>query len=114
MSTRPIFVATHPRACSTAFERVSDGLKHELSPTLTPEQVFMTRNETLNCVHEPFGDAFYYGPERLSSRFEDDEESRIKTGFSNSTFQKIFDHIDNQGSEVRLLPPVVAAAFIFS
>ena len=114
MSTKPIFVATHPRACSTAFERVSDSLKHSLSPILTLIQVFMTRTDTLNCVHEPFGDAFYYGPERLSSRFEDDEESRIKTGFANSTFQTIFDHIDNQGSEVRLLPPVVAAAVLLS
>jgi hypothetical protein len=73
----------------------------------------MTRKETLNCLHEPFGDAFYYGPERLSSRFED-EEWRVKTGFNNSTFQTIFDHIDDQGSEVRLLSPVVAATFVFS
>lgn len=82
MSTKPIFMATHPRACSTAFERV-----------------FMTRHDTLKCVHEPFGDAFYYGPERLSTRFQNDEESRIKTGFSNSTYQTIFDRIDREGNE---------------
>lgn len=74
----------------------------------------MTRNETLNCVHEPFGDAFYYGPERLSPRYEHDEEWRIKTGFNNSTFQTIFDHIDNLESEVWLLPLAVVAIIVFS
>ncbi|KAL2431943.1 hypothetical protein ABEF95_003927 [Exophiala dermatitidis] len=78
---KPIFCATHPRACSTAFERV-----------------FMTRKD-LSCVHEPFGDAFYYGPERMSSRFENDEEARKASGFSDSTYKTIFDQIDRQGSE---------------
>jgi hypothetical protein len=76
-----------------------------LLPILTSLQAFMTRNETLHCVHEPFGDAFYYGPERLSPRFSEDEASRVKSGFSNSTYQTIFDNIDNLESEVRLLPP---------
>jgi len=97
MSTKPIFVATHPRACSTAFERV-----------------FMTRNETLRCVHEPFGDAFYYGLERLSSRFEEDEASRVKSGFNNSTYQTVFENIDNLVSEVRLLSPIFAAGIVSS
>ncbi|KAK3368183.1 P-loop containing nucleoside triphosphate hydrolase protein [Podospora didyma] len=74
--SKPIFVATHPRACSTAFERV-----------------FMTRRDILNCVHEPFGDAFYYGPERLSERFQDDEETRIKSGFSGVTYAQIVDKL---------------------
>ncbi|KAK0673936.1 P-loop containing nucleoside triphosphate hydrolase protein [Cercophora samala] len=76
MLTKPIFVATHPRACSTAFERV-----------------FMTRHDILHCVHEPFGDAFYYGPERLSERFEDDEEGRKKSGFSQITYKDVVDQI---------------------
>ncbi|VBB86841.1 Putative protein of unknown function [Podospora comata] len=76
MSNKPIFVATHPRACSTAFERV-----------------FMTRHDILHCVHEPFGDAFYYGPERLSERFEDDEEGRKKSGFSQITYKDVVDQI---------------------
>ena len=114
MSTKPIFVATHPRACSTAFERVGEHQTCFLLSILTSVQVFMTRNETLHCVHEPFGDAFYYGPERLSSRFAEDEASRVKSGFSNSTYQTVFDNIDNLGSEVRLLPPIFFAAGIFS
>lgn len=93
MSNKPIFVATHPRACSTAFERV-----------------FMTRHDILHCVHEPFGDAFYYGPERLSERFEDDEEGRKKSGFSQITYKDVVDQIfDPAASEVcyyLLFPPI--------
>ncbi|KAK5130500.1 hypothetical protein LTR08_001980 [Meristemomyces frigidus] len=82
MSTKPIFVATHPRACSTAFERV-----------------FMTRRDTLQTIHEPFGDAFYYGPERMGTRFEDDEKARVESGFSESTFKTILDRIDREAAE---------------
>ncbi|ROV94699.1 hypothetical protein VSDG_06188 [Cytospora chrysosperma] len=105
MSNRPIFMATHPRACSTAFERV-----------------FMTRRDILNCAHEPFGDAFYYGPERLSERFADDEEARIKSGFAKSTYRTIMDRLENDGKEGKrvfikdiahyLLPPNGQAASI--
>ncbi|EFR04009.1 hypothetical protein MGYG_07014 [Nannizzia gypsea CBS 118893] len=86
MAKRSIFVATHPRACSTAFERV-----------------FMTRHDTLKCIHEPLGDAFYYGPERLSKRYEDDEDARVQTGFHQSTFKTIFDRLDTEASEGKRL-----------
>ncbi|PWY88726.1 hypothetical protein BO94DRAFT_556147 [Aspergillus sclerotioniger CBS 115572] len=82
MSQKPIFVATHPRACSTAFERV-----------------FMTRRDTIQCIHEPFGDAFYYGPERLSARFADDEQARLDSGFSQSTFKTVLDRVEREASE---------------
>ncbi|PLB48238.1 hypothetical protein P170DRAFT_410934 [Aspergillus steynii IBT 23096] len=82
MSQKPIFVATHPRACSTAFERV-----------------FMTRRDTIQCVHEPFGDAFYYGPERLGTRFADDEKARLESGFSQSTYRTVMDRIEREASE---------------
>ncbi|PWY90115.1 hypothetical protein BO70DRAFT_368681 [Aspergillus heteromorphus CBS 117.55] len=82
MSQKPIFVATHPRACSTAFERV-----------------FMTRRDSIQCIHEPFGDAFYYGPERLSGRFAGDEQARLDSGFSQSTFQTVLDRIERESSE---------------
>ncbi|KAM5454555.1 hypothetical protein McanCB49686_004274 [Microsporum canis] len=86
MTKRSIFVATHPRACSTAFERV-----------------FMTRHDTLKCIHEPLGDAFYYGPERLSRRYDNDEEARIQTGFHQSTYKTIFDRFDREASEGKRL-----------
>ncbi|PQE02999.1 P-loop containing nucleoside triphosphate hydrolase protein [Rutstroemia sp. NJR-2017a BVV2] len=83
-SMKPIFCCTHPRACSTAFERV-----------------FMTRDDILSCVHEPFGDAFYFGPERLSPRYENDEAARQASGFADSTFKDIFERIEREGKEVR-------------
>lgn len=60
----------------------------------------MTRRNRLTCVHEPFGDAFYFGPERLGSRYEEDEKSRIESGFSDSTYKSIFDDIMKQNDEV--------------
>ena len=60
----------------------------------------MTRKD-LECVHEPFGDAFYYGPERLSSRFENDEQTRIESGFGESTFKTILDSFEAKSAEVR-------------
>ena len=60
----------------------------------------MTRRDTLQTVHEPFGDAFYYGPERMSSRFEKDEQTRVNSGFANSTYKTILDRIDQEAEEV--------------
>lgn len=68
---------------------------------LTLIQVFMTRRETLQCVHEPFGDAYYFGPERLAERYEDDEQARKESGYSESTYRTIFDRIARENSEVR-------------
>ncbi|KAJ5488363.1 hypothetical protein N7453_011817 [Penicillium expansum] len=84
MSGKPIFVATHPRACSTAFERV-----------------FMTQRDTIQCVHEPFGDAFYYGPERLSSRFAGDEhaQARLDSGFANSTYRTVMERVERENTQ---------------
>lgn len=112
MSNKPIFVATHPRACSTAFERVSCAVEllfyREAVPlTVSLYQVFMTRRDTLRCVHEPFGDAFYFGPERLSDRYEKDETARLDSGFSKSTFKTILERIDSENTEVGL--PVLGA-----
>ncbi|OTB06856.1 hypothetical protein M426DRAFT_318563 [Hypoxylon sp. CI-4A] len=82
MSDKPVFLVTHPRACSTAFERV-----------------FMTRRDVLKCAHEPFGDSFYYGPERLSERYADDEAAREGSGFSKSTYRDVLDRLERDGSD---------------
>lgn len=60
----------------------------------------MTRRDSLQCIHEPFGDAFYFGPERLSARYENDKEARVASGFSTSTYKSIFDRIESEASEV--------------
>lgn len=62
----------------------------------------MTRRDTLKCIHEPFGDAFYYGGERLSTRFENDEQTRVDSGFQKSTYQTTLDRLEAEGAEVRL------------
>ena len=60
----------------------------------------MTRRKDIQCIHEPFGDAFYYGPERLSERFADDEQARLDSGFSQSTFNTVLDRIKRESQEV--------------
>ena len=68
-------------------------------------QVFMTRDD-LNCQHEPFGDAFYYGPERLSPRFEHDEKTRLESGSNEAKYKTILDHFEAAKAEVRTSLPV--------
>ncbi|KAH6693992.1 P-loop containing nucleoside triphosphate hydrolase protein [Plectosphaerella plurivora] len=103
-SSKPIFCATHPRACSTAFERV-----------------FMTQRENLACIHEPFGDAFYFGPERIGTRYMNDPEAREQSGFAKTTYADVLRSIDQSSEEGRkrifikdithyLFPPASAPA----
>lgn len=70
----------------------------------------MTRRDTLQTVHEPFGDAFYFGPERLHERYENDPEERKNSGFGDSTYRTIFDNIARDGAEVRYPPPTPCAS----
>lgn len=87
MAPRPIFTLTHPRACSTAFERV-----------------FMTRRDILECSHEPFADAFYLGPELMSDRFKDDAADRGSLGMSCSdTYQTVLDRFAQMQSQGKRL-----------
>ncbi|OAL29118.1 hypothetical protein AYO22_02555 [Fonsecaea multimorphosa] len=58
----------------------------------------MTRKD-LNCFHEPFGDAFYYGPERMSVRYENDEDARKASGYSEATYKTIFDDLERGGDK---------------
>jgi hypothetical protein len=60
----------------------------------------MTRTDILSCVHEPFGDAFYFGPERLSTRYEGDERAREESGFADSTYKTIVERIEREDAEV--------------
>lgn len=36
----------------------------------------------------------------MSARYENDEEARESTGFTNSTYKTIFDRLEHEGSEV--------------
>jgi hypothetical protein len=73
----------------------------------------MTRRDTLQCVHEPFGDAYYFGPERLAERYEGDEQARKESGYSQSTYRTIFDRIAKDNSEVRTSPCFEALCTVF-
>lgn len=64
----------------------------------------MTRRDTIQCIHEPFGDAFYYGPERLSERFAQDEQARLDSGFSESTYKTVLDRIEREAAENEVRP----------
>lgn len=61
----------------------------------------MTRRDILKTVHEPFGDAWYFGPERLAERYADDEDVREASGFAKSTYQTIMERINEDNTEVR-------------
>ena len=65
----------------------------------------MTQRDTLTTIHEPFGDAFYYGPERMSSRFENDELTRVQSGFGDSTYATIFNRIEDDEADVNAHMP---------
>lgn len=57
-------------------------------------QVFMTRRDILNIFHEPFCDAFYYGPEKISpswTRWPADKIAR--TGKGHYTYDLVLQHI---------------------
>jgi len=61
----------------------------------------MTRRDSLECVHEPFGEPFYYGPERMSERWMNDNEYRLKSGYANTTYKDVLDTILKVADEVR-------------
>lgn len=65
----------------------------------------MTRRDILECSHEPFADAFYLGPELMSSRFKDETADRGALGMSCSdTYQTVLDSFGQMESQVRFLP----------
>jgi hypothetical protein len=44
----------------------------------------------VDCFHEPFGDAYWLGPERQGERYE---EVRGATGFAHVTYKSVVDDI---------------------
>ena len=53
----------------------------------------MTCQDTLTCLHEPFGDAFYWGPERRSPRSENEDNAREGAGFEDCTYKVVSQRI---------------------
>jgi hypothetical protein len=62
-------------------------------------------------AHVPFGNAFYFGQEKLSERYEDKEKERAPSGFGASTYSTVFERIDKDSTEVRPIPSCISAIF---
>lgn len=60
----------------------------------------MTRRNSIKTEHEPFGDAYYYGPERLAERYKNDEAARKESGFAEVTYKHVMDAINRDNKEV--------------
>ncbi|UJR16754.1 hypothetical protein I4U23_003654 [Adineta vaga] len=69
MEPKIVFLWCHPRSISTAVERA-----------------FMQRQDFIT-FHEPFGEPFYFGPERISDYYDD--EYCAKHEHANTTYEKI-------------------------
>jgi hypothetical protein len=68
------------------------------------DKVFMARRDILECAHEPFGDAFYFGPEFMSDRFKDDVATRQSSEYRDTTFKSVLERLEDAEKEVRLSP----------
>ncbi|KAK6064476.1 hypothetical protein SCUP234_13003 [Seiridium cupressi] len=75
----PIMLLTHPRACSTAFERV-----------------LMTRRDAVVCLNEPFADPSFFGPEACVERHHANGEKGPRPGFEGCTFKERMDLVEGE------------------
>ena len=60
----------------------------------------MTQRDIIKTVHEPFGDAYYFGPERLAERYADDAGAIEKSGFANTTYKNTMEAFQRDMEEV--------------
>lgn len=75
MNNTPVVLWCHPRSVSTAFERA-----------------FLQREEEFYCLHEPFGDEYYFGPHRQSPRYKNGNLPK-DVKLTTATFESICDEI---------------------
>lgn len=61
----------------------------------------MTRRDILDVFHEPFGDPYYFGPERMAARYMNDEKTREESGYKDCTYKTVMDEINDHNTEVR-------------
>jgi hypothetical protein len=55
----------------------------------------LTRVDDIECVHEPFSDAYHWGPEKLTERYENVEQLRAEKGYGEYTYHTALDLINN-------------------
>ena len=64
--------------------------------------MFLTQPQDITCIHEPFCDAYHFGPERLSERYTEEQLAQ-EEGYKNSTYKAVLDMIWSTKSEVSLI-----------
>lgn len=69
---RVIILWVHPRSCSTMFECA-----------------FLQRQDEFRVLHEPMGDPFYFGPERMSVRYSEEKCKEDNPQHGDLTFMKV-------------------------
>lgn len=65
----------------------------------------MTRRDVLKSIHEPFGDAFYFGPESLSERYAEDPAAREESGSASKTYKDVLDTFSDTEVRLSTMPP---------
>jgi len=60
----------------------------------------MTRTDVFRCMHEPFTDPFYFGPERLAERFAHLESRRLSSGKAEETYRDVMEAIAEERKHV--------------
>ncbi|KAK4695159.1 hypothetical protein P7C70_g8604, partial [Phenoliferia sp. Uapishka_3] len=63
------------------------------------EQAILQRPEEFRTLHEPMGDAFYWGSERISNRYSPEDCEKEFGKYKESTFAKVWDEIVEEPSE---------------
>ena len=53
------------------------------------EQIILTRPKEFRVEHEPMGDAWYFGNERVSNRFNEEKCRSSYAQYKDSTFKKV-------------------------
>lgn len=71
--------------------------------------MFLTRPDDFACIHEPFCDAYHFGPERLSERYTEEQVLQEASSYENSTYGAVLENIWRVSSEVRCLRQAVRA-----
>ncbi|KDE06617.1 hypothetical protein MVLG_03113 [Microbotryum lychnidis-dioicae p1A1 Lamole] len=71
-----VILWVHPRSCSTMFECA-----------------ILQRPDDFEVLHEPMGDAFYFGPEKISKRYSPEKCAKEFPHYAEATFKKTWENV---------------------
>ena len=110
IDSKPIVLLTHVRSRSTAFLRVSYTKSVHLQGELADfSKMMMTRPDVLNCLHEPFAEPFYFGPERMAERYTNglNENRRLASGHKKTNYYDVMEKIKMELDKVSYLTSLI-------